>query len=444
MKKTLIAIFTIIALLACTGCNKSENKSKVSNGTSTENSAASVSGESYQPNNSGNVPIVIHDNPRADYTGEEVAEIINRTDNLKASEEFFYVSVPKTIDHLCEFYTGSSYQLSPEETFEEFKRVFEYLFPDHELDMECLYYYSHMDDSDEINHALSDEKNFEAFINGEYENTPSLHFMSYDEQDKLKENSVSLNFRSPFGNDYCVFNKGVCNKLTAEQNGEAKYYAYEQFRLGDPDFGFEYVGAYTPYSDATFKMLDDKEISIKDAVSFFENYVAPIPCKEESVFGLHVNIAYVYQLDDEHYGFEFYNSRIYDGIHFNYVWDDCNIDGLNRDMSYGIMVKSDDVDHIYAPFNSYKAYDEIKHTEFVSFEEAVKKTSEQMTDYIGFEVTRAELIFRMKPNVGDGDQVGKTRYPTYPSWKLTLYNPNDDLMYVAYVNALTGEFQGGR
>lgn len=41
-------------------------------------------------------------------------------------------------------------------------------------------------------------------------------------------------------------------------------------------------------------------------------------------------------------------------------------------MSYGIMVESGDVDHVYAPFNAYKAYDEVQYSDFVPFEEAVK------------------------------------------------------------------------
>lgn len=67
-----------------------------------------------------------------------------------------------------------------------------------------------------------------------------------------------------------------------------------------------------------------------------------------------------------------------------------------------------------------------------------------MTDYVGFKVTRAELLFRQKPNSAENNIVGETRHPTYPLWKLTMQNPNDNLTYVAYVNALTGEFQCGR
>lgn len=446
MKKFSTAFLSLIILVYCTACDRhdtdsnsssvpySKDTSDTSNNSTDETSNAVVKIE----------PVVRHENPRVDFTKEEVREIIEQYSNLKVSDDYFYASVPKTIDHVCEFYNSTSYQLSPRENYDEFKRIFEYLFPEHELDMTCLYYNSHMDGGDEAAHRLSDEKVFEAFLNGEYEQSRYMRFLYYDECESPKENSVSMYFRSPFGNDYCVFNKGVCNKFTANLNGEKNYYAYEQFRLNDPDFGFEYVGSYPPDSEAAFKLLDDKEITIKDAVSFFENYISSIPSAEDPTFGIHVNNAYVYRLDDDHYGFELINSRIYDEIHFNYTWDDCTIDGINRDMSYGVMVKSDDVDHVYAPFNAYKAYDEVKHTDIVPFEDAVKTISEKMTDYVGFEVTRAELLFRQKPNESEGDQIGETRYPTYPSWKLTLYNPNDNLTYVAYVNALTGEFQGGR
>lgn len=446
MKKLSTAFLLLTILVCCTACDRHDNHSNnslvpyskdtsdTSNNSTDETSNAVIKSE----------PVVRHENPRVDFTKEEVREIIEQYSNINVSDDYFYASVPKKIDHVSEFYNSTSFQLPPQENYDEYKRIFEYLFPGHELDMTCLYYNSHMDDNDEADHKLSDENNLEAFLNGKYEQSRYMRFLYYDECENLKENSVSMYYRSPFGNDYCVFNKGVCNKFTAGLRGEDKYYAYEQFRLNDPDFNFEYVGSYPPDSEAAFKLLDDKEITIKDAVSFFEHYIASIPSAEQPVFGIHVNTAYVYRLDEEHYGFEFINSRIYDGIHFNYTWDDCTIDGINRDMSYGIMVKSDDVDHVYAPFNAYKAYDEVKHTDIVPFKDAVKTVSEKMTDYVGFEVTRAELLFRQKPNAGESDQVGETRYPTYPSWKLTMRNPNDNLTYVAYVNALTGEFEGGR
>lgn len=442
MRKPTAFFMLICALICCTACGNQDRSSSASDNISIgETSALETS----------KAPVIKHDNPRVDYTRDEAREIIERNSNLKVSNDYFYVSAPKMIDHLCEFTCGTSYQLPPEEELEEFKRVFKYLFPTHELDENCLYAFAILDDEDPDEedlfktrfHSLKNEDNMSAYLNGTLGDPTYLRHLMYTEDKFPREESVSLYYRSPFGNDYCVFNKGVCNKFTAIFNGDDKYYAYEQYRLNDPDFSFEFVGSYPPDSEETFMLLD-KEISIKDAALFFENYIASIPVTEEPIFGIHVNNVDVYRLDKERYGFEFTNSRIYDGIHFNFVWDGCNIDGLNRDMSYGVMVQSNDVDHIYATFNSYKAYDETRHTQFVSFEEAVTTVSEKMTNYVGFEVTRAELLYRSKSNIGTGINVGETLYPVYPSWKLTLQNPNDNLTYVAYINALTGEFQGGR
>lgn len=457
MKKHFASLLSIIILL-CTACGdkQTSNNSEVSHSSnSSEVLQSSDSSNIPSRNNIGNEPVVPHENPRVDYTRDEVRDIVEQYSNLKISSDYFYVSVPKTIDHVSEFYNGSAYQLPPEKELEEFKSVFKYLFPDHELDENCLYASAHLDDTDPdeydifktLYHSLKNEDNYNAYMNCTLGNQKYLHNLVYTEEQFPRENSVSLTYRSPFGNDYCEFNKGVCNKLIANRSGEDKYYAWELCRLSEngEDLNplFEFVGAYPPDSEKTFKLLD-KEISIKDAVSFFEKYIADIPCADEPVFGLHINDVNVFKLDDEHYGYEFLNSRIYDGILFNYVWDGAGIDGINRDMSCGIMVKSDDVDGVYSPFNAWKAYDEVRHTEFVQFEEAVKTISENMTDYVGFEVTRAEMVFRKKSNAGVSDQVGDTRYPTYPSWKMTLYNPNDNLIYVTFVNALSGEFEGGR
>lgn len=441
--RKLTAFFMLISfLICCPACSKQDINPNV---------PADISDGETSAVGSSKTPVIKHDNPREDYTSDEAREIIERNSNLKVSSDYFYVSAPKTIDHLCEFTYGTSYQLEPEKELEEFKRIFKYLFPSHELDENCLYAYAVIKDENTEEqdlfkthfHSLKNSDNLDAYLNGTLGDPDLMRHLMYTEEQFPREDSVSLFYRSPFGNDYCVFNKGVCNRLTANQNGEDKYYAYEQFRLNDSDFGFEFVGSYPPDSEETFMLLD-KEISIKDAVLFFENYVASIPVSEEPIFGIHVNNVDVYRLDEEHYGFEFINSRIYDGIHFNFVWDGCSIDGMNRDMSYGVMVQSNDVDHIYAPFNAYKAYDETKYSQFVPFEEAVITVSEKMTDYVGFEVTRAELIYRYKPNTGAGINVGETLYPVYPSWKLTMLNPNDNFIYVAYVNALTGEFEGGR
>ena len=52
---------------------------------------------------------------------------------------------------------------------------------------------------------------------------------------------------------------------------------------------------------------------------------------------------------------------------------------------------------------------------------------------------RAELLYCFEETVS-GYMLGEDKWPVYPAWKFTLSNSNDDLLYTAYVNALTGEF----
>lgn len=291
------AFLSIIILICCTACNRRNTNSIDTSGISADETSNAVI---------GGKPVAKHENPRVDYTKEEVRVIIEKHTNLKVSDDYFYASVPKMIDHLCEFTSGTSYQLPPEKELEEFKRFFKYLFPAHEFDENCLYAYAATKDENPEEqdifktrfHSLKNEDNYRAYLNGTLGDPDIMRHLMYTEEQFPRQDSVSLFYRSPFGNDYCVFNKGVCNKFTANLNGEDKYYAYEQFRLNDSDFGFEFVGSYPPDSELTFKMLDDREISIKDAVSFFEKYIASIPVSEEPIFGIHVNNVDVYRLDE--------------------------------------------------------------------------------------------------------------------------------------------------
>lgn len=451
--KTLMAtIPAIISLTLCTACSGGTSSDTSTDGSQTTSSdiTSAVSANetsSDAPQSPVNEePILKHDNPRVDYTKDEVKDMINSCENLQVSDDFFYTSIPKTIDHVSELKYGYSYQLEPEEETEEFKTVFKYLFPDHEFDESCwlLYDTRNSISSDDGFLHLNDKDVYNSYINSTHTDDEVLSFICYDERESPREDSVSLYFRSPFGNDYCVFNKGFLNKFLANKNGEEKYYAYELYSLGDEDFGFETAAVYPPDSEEKFKLLDDKEISIKDAVTFFENYAASIPSSVNSPFGIHVNEVNVYKLDEEHYGFEMITSREFEGIPVNFTWDGTDVDGINRDMAYGIMVKTDDVDHMYGTFRACLGYDEVKHTDFIPFNEAVQTISEKMTAYVGFEVLRAELVYCWGNNVGTGDKVGEVRRELYPSWKLLLYNPNDDTRYAAFVNALTGEFRGGK
>lgn len=394
-------------------------------------------------------PNINHDNPREYYTAEEVTEMINKSENMKVSDEYFYSLVPKSFDHVSEFYQAYGKPLPEKEALDEFLAVYGYLFPEHELNKNCLYYMSPLPtDPKEVDvyfdengnrirgenyfaslglHPIYDRKYYNMFLRGELGNPKTSAFFSYDEQFYENENSVSLTMRSPFGNDICYFNKGVAQKIFENlYNGETKFYAWGHFTPNDSDVNFEYVGCFTPDSEESFMLLD-KEISVKDAVRNFEDYIASIPGVSVKVFGMHVDKVYVYKADSEHYYYWFRTAPIYDGIPFN--------EGAS-----GGMIKSDDVDYIYGTYLAWRVLEETPHTEIIPFEEAVKITSEKMTGYVEFKVEETALVYRTGKNVSGNDGVGEGRYPVAPVWRFIMSNPNDERYYHAYVNALTGEF----
>ena len=433
MKKLAALFLSIAVIITCSACDDNN---------------------SSNPNLDFGDPIDKHENPITYYTKEEVKEMIEQNSNLKVSDDFFYTLVPKTIDHLSEFVTCTSFDLEPKEELEEFKTIYNYLFPNHELDERCLYYYYPFDEYDDsatyeelldqwvFGRPLNNSDILNAYLAGEYI-YDGLTFLVYDEMKFPHEESVALSYRSPFGNDYCNFNKGVLEKYIAQKNGEQTYHAASSINVSY--YAAECVGHYPPDSEEKFKMLDGKEISIKDAVKFFESYIESIPtAAEHSGFDIHVNDVYVYKLseDDDYYGFDYTTSRSFDNIPFTYI-DGTDVDGGNRDLASGCMVVTDDVEGAYSTYNAYRAFDEKKHTDFIPFEKAVKTISEKLTDYVDFEVTKAELFYRWGEFVGE-HKIGETYTRAYPAWKLTLENPNDDITYVAYLNALTGEFSGGR
>ncbi len=439
--KKLSALFLSIAIL--TLCSACENQT-IDNSSNTDNTSSTD--DSSKPDLNFGDPIDKHENPITYYTKEEVKEMIEKNGNLKVNDGFFYALVPKTVDHVSEFVTGLACQLQPKEELEEFKTVFKYLFPNHELDENCLYYYNGYDDVDNtlaVNEAffpLSNKEVYDTYMAGGYVHG-GLTFMAYTEAWSKREESVCLFYRSPFGNDYCVFNKGVLQKYDAELNGKTTYSASDIVSVRD----YEGVKRLPPDSEEKFKLLDDKEISVKDAVKFFEDYIVSIPvASKHSGYNIHVDEVNVYRLpDNEHYIYFFRNSREFDNIPFTF-WDGTGTGNDEPDLSEGLMAVTDDVDWVYAPYNANEAFDEKRYTEFIPFEEAVKTISEKLTDYVDFKVTRAELMYKVSERIYWGSIIGENFERARPVWKLTLENPNDDVTYVAYLDALTGDFSGGR
>lgn len=411
-----------------------------------------ISGNSSENSDTINQTIN-HKNPRVDYTKEEVREIINNSGSFKASDEYFYASVPRSIDHVSEFYTGFSDPLPRQEALDEFCTVFEYLFPEKELNKECLYYYAELPgDPKNTTQSLDDlpltqeyyssihqqpiynEKNYESYINGTLGDERAGSYFFYDEGKYPNENPVAIMMRSPFGNDLCAFNKGQAHKFLKNEN--EKYFVSVLFY---PQNRMELIKTLPPDSEEKYK-LSGKEISVKDAVKFFENYIASIPCaNKNSAYGIHVNDVGVYKINDENYYLGFTCSRIHDGIHFDYYDGKISVNTNEfPDLSQGGMACGDDVNDVYGTYRAQVIDKEsaIDYSEVVPFENAIKLAVDTITDYVDFEVERAELIYTQDSgNSKFGEAIDKVS----PKWKFLLHNPNDDRYYAVYVDALTGE-----
>ncbi len=436
MKLKGISAFAITICFLLTGCRNSDSLGE----TVASNGSVSSAAVSEEHVTSEEQPLTNHENAVVYYSREEVANIVARFPNMTLADPA-YLLAPKEIDHVSTFNSSTAPQLSPEEEIEEFRNMFSFFFPDHEFDEECFYAYAVTDgnnaDTDDPGtrfHSLSDKDNLDAYLNGTLGDPEYMHHLMYTEKNKPKESSVSLYYRSPFGNDFSKFNKGVLDKFKAALAGDTEYYASEDV---NPGRYYECVSSLFPDSTESFTLLDGKEISIKDAVAFYENYINNIPVSEPPVFKIHVDRVDVFRLDDEHYALKLINSRMYDNIPFDYIWDGVNA-GSGRDMSYGVMVETDDVDYTYSTFSSHRGFDETQYTEIVPLEKALETASEELTDYVCFEVERVELVYRWNDETS-GKDVGEDRNHTYPSWKFTLYNPNDELYRDAFVDALSGE-----
>ncbi|MDE6732078.1 MAG: hypothetical protein K2J77_04295 [Oscillospiraceae bacterium] len=412
MKKSLNIITAVILTLGLSACKNVDTSDLSHSGSSSLGNEASAIAAPVK-----------HENTRINYSNEEIADIINNS-RLKASEDIF-TDIPKSIDHVSTFYSGTTAQLPFAESVEDFRAAFEYLFPDHEFDESCFYYVGESDIDKKV------YENYDALLNGEV-----FYLFYYDESKTNKEDRVAAALRSPFGSDITTINKNEGRKI-AYQMGLASSYGSDIFM---PSYYFEKVGNYSPTSEEKFRLLD-KEVSIKDAVAFFKNYVEMLPCSVGSVYSVHVNDVQVYKINEELYCCNFTTSRIYDSIPFDYVVSGSHGGRDNRDMGIGAMIKSDDVDFIYGTFKTATIMEEQQFSEIIPFENAVEITAEKMSAHVDFEVKAAMLVYCMDDDIGGSGKLGETKYPVFPAWKLMLYNPNDNCNYSCYVNVLNDEFE---
>lgn len=70
----------------------------------------------------------------------------------------------------------------------------------------------------------------------------------------------------------------------------------------------------------------------------------------------------------------------------------------------------------------------------ISVGAAADIVSENLTDTVTFDVLSAEIVYS---GISDNNSMSTKLCPV---WKFKLFNPNDDLNYIVYVDAVNGDF----
>lgn len=406
--KILAALMAAAMLLSMTACDNS----------------TSISDPDSSTNVGEKLP-VDHDNPRIDYTPDELAEIINKLPNIKAAENILS-DAPKSLGHVSTFESCSAAQLPFEEGLANFKEALEYLSPGREFSEKC---FAAIGGAEENN--LPIYENYEKYKSGELKVT----LFEYDESSLGIEEPIYYYARTPVCNDLSSFNRGVLQRIVKPDSKSVRFLFTGGFVRGA-----EYIGTFAPDSEERFKLLD-KEVSVKEAAEFFENYVSEIPCSAGSSFKTKVIYVSVYKIKDDLYCFDYVISRDYDNIAFDYTVSGSNTRRPGGDMGSGSMIESNSVDSFYGVIRAFTAENETQYTDFISCEDAAKAVSENMTDYVIFEARSVRLLYCNSSNIGSSSALGEYKTNVFPMWVFELYNPNDGLTYNCYLNALNGEFK---
>lgn len=406
-----------------------------------------------------------HDIERTDYTTEEAAEILNKIDKFTASDELI-ANVPKSLSYISSFELGLPAIAGPQESYDEFMSAFEYLFPGHQYDENCMYaelytgdqfQYKYDFKTDAEGNIISTaapfaDPNFRKdFFAGKVDNFFVLHYeddMPYNGESINIENLVCMVARTPLGGDLFMVNKGISRKVMYERGLDNSYGVSDNLLLGAwyaAEGVFEPEDKLSPNSEERFILQDGKEISVKDAVSFFENYLNSMKFSCDPMLKTEVVSVTPYRFfDDDTYILYFQNTISYDGVPFDSIVSGTSVSGpaatkYERPLDYGVMALTDDVDYFYGNPLSHLVKNEQELTDTVSFEEAVLIAAEALTDYIDFIVNRVDLVY-CAGQVQNNVSVEASYQLVDPAWRFTLYNSNDALNYICYVDMADGSF----
>ena len=339
--------------------------------------------------------------------------------------------------------------------------MFAYLFPNEKFNDDYFFFYYIPDDEEESNMKEEEYpiKNFKKYYDDAVseKNIISYYFYSpysgfvekvgsdyaiWDNRDssEVTDRNIFLEFGPPIGNYLSNVCKGVLVEQYCKDSGEKNNHFLENW---DAEIKGHYkvIGRYDRDSTEKFRLLDGKEISVADAVTFFENYLKNAPCPKSPVYDMRVMSVIVQQYDKDKYFYSFTTTPTYGGIPFD--WDRFY---LSSDSMYettlcnGSMVTTDDIDSFYGYRRTGSITDEKVTEELFPIDKAISKIEQSLTEQVSFEVLSADLVYTPLKYYGSYDiPLEEQKSTTTPAWKVVIQNKNNDLVYTCYIDADTGE-----
>lgn len=414
MKKyvTLIGLVTILSLLSSCANGSNDNE------TDTSNRTISFS--------------------NLDVSVENLQSKVGTLENVNLSEDLV-ISVPKNVSYVSEFVLGSESRINNKDFYDDFIKLYEYLFPERPMTDSCFQYSGtnskrkYTQDGTIISDYKTIKESYDAIVSDK-ENILTMFYDENSISDSI-DTPVAMMFTSPICNDLARINRGECTKLAgAEIN--SLFYPQEYFNV---------VGNFQPDSEERFMLLD-KEVSINEAVDFFEEYINSLPYqRNQGLTSTIVSEVVVLSLDNEHYGFNFLTTTAYGNVPFDRAnsgeqrHTNKNSENYNYVITTGLMVKSDEVDYVNGITRSHIINDEKRYQEIIPVDDAISVVSSSFTSNVTFNINKVELVYCSKIPDEPITTIESALFSTFPSWKISLYNSNDKMNYICYVNAIDGK-----
>ena len=439
MKKFLAIILASLLLCSFAGCSGENN--------SINNDSGSVNTD----DKSDGIPEALkRKNEISYYTSDEVKKIIKENTKFDISEDFESF-VPKSVSYLSYFDYAPVNRPDISDFYTDFKEMFAYLFPDEKFNDDYFFYY-YIGTDEEVENMKEDEypiknvkKYFDEAADGKrkisyYFYSPYSHFAEKDSSD-INDRNIFLEFGPPIGNYLSNVNKGVLAEYYSKEKGEKNDYWLEVTGTVICE-EYETVRSCTPDCTDKYRLLDGKEISVAEAVTFFENYMNDLPCPKNPVYDTKVTGVNVKKLGEDKYFFMFQITPTYAGVPLDRGRFRLTSESELRTTTgfYGTMAVTDDIDSFVGYVRAASITDEKVTEKLLPFDKAISKIEQSLTEQVSFEVLSADLVYEQMTYYGAYDiPLEEQKRETSPAWKVVIQNKNNDLVYTCYIDADTGD-----